>query len=359
MKRIDPNELLKRLVGIPSVSGDEAAVAEAVCRWAEARGLSVKMAGRNVVIRVGAAGGKRLLLNSHLDTVTPTAGWQTDPYRPEEDGGRIMGLGANDAKGCVTAMLCAVAQLSGAALAGEVVLALTVDEETGTTGDGLQGLLPQLGELDAAVIGEPTGLDVCNAQKGLLILNVETSGDARHAAHAHRIEGTNAVLEAARAILKLEDWSPVSDARGNHLVTCHVTTISGGTSRNVIPDGCAFTLDIRTLPGIATEQIVSAVAQRTGARVTVHSDRLQPFATRVAADIVRAARRARPEAVLVTSDTMSDAVWTRHVPTIKVGPGRTDRSHRAGEFITTDELAEGVAFYTRLVEEFFSPHWEA
>lgn len=358
MKTIDPVELLKALVAIPSPSGDESAVAEAVRQWAVERGLAAEMAGRNVVIRTGPAGGKRLLVNSHLDTVPPAADWRTDPHQPVEEDGRIIGLGANDAKGSVAAMLCAVAGLPSEALEGEVVLALTVEEETGQ-GAGLESVIEQLGELDAAVIGEPTSLGICNAQKGLLILKVETRGDARHAAHAHRIEGANAIVEAARAVIKLEGWAPEPNEGSKGVLTCHVTTIEGGTRRNMIADRCGFTLDIRTLEGVPTEEIVNAVAEKTGANVTVISDRLKPFHTGFRTAIVQAATRVRPMAPLIVSDTMSDAVWTRHLPTIKVGPGATDRSHRPGEYITREELVEGVDFYARLIREYFSPNGKA
>ncbi len=350
----DPVVLLRELVAIPSISGDENRVAQTVHAWAQERGMRSELAGRNVVIRVGASDSKRLLLNSHLDTVAPVASWKTDPFCPVLEDNRIIGLGANDAKGCVASMLSAVARLTDVPLAGEVVLALTVEEESGGTGNGLEKLINELDDLDAAVIGEPTGLSICRAQKGLLILEVTTKGVARHAAHAHRIEGENAVVEAARAILTLDGWRPGPVHALLGPTTCQVTTIHGGEKRNVIPDRCLFCLDLRTVPGASTEEIVKEVRSRTRADIHVRSDRLKPLETDEAAAIVQTAKRARPSASIVASSTMSDAVWTRHLPTIKVGPGQTERSHTAGEFITTEELNEGVAFYEKLIKEFFS-----
>lgn len=347
----EPAELLKELVAVPSVSGQEGALARSIVERATAWGLDVEAAGRNVVVRIGRPSGPRLLLNSHLDTVAPVAGWSHDPFVPEEHDGKISGLGANDAKGCVASMLCAAVQVATIDLPGQLVLALTVDEEIGGGGDGLERLIGELGDLDGAVIGEPTGLDVCIAQKGLLILEVETTGVARHAAHAHRLPGDNAITEAARAIAALDDWSPGPSDPLLGPVTCHVTTIEGGTRRNVIPDRCTFCLDIRTVDAESNETLVSQVQARTGADVRVRSDRLKPFATSPDSTIVRAARAVRPEARLVGSATLSDAVWTRHLPTIKVGPGETERSHTAGEFVTVDELERGVDFYRRLTVE--------
>ncbi len=351
MSSPDPAVLLKELVAVPSPSGEEGALARSILERAAAWGLRAEAAGRNVVIRVGSHSGPRVLLNSHLDTVAPVAGWTHDPFTPEERNGRISGLGANDAKGCVATMLCAAVQLAATDLQGQLVLALTVDEEIGGGGEGLEKLIEELGHLDAAVIGEPTGLDICIAQKGLLILEVETTGDARHAAHAHRLPGSNAITEAARAITALDGWSPGPEDPLLGPVTCHVTTIEGGTRRNVIPDLCTFCLDIRTVDADANQMLVSEVRLRTGADVRVRSDRLKPFSTSPDSAIVRAAQGIRPQARLVGSATLSDAVWTRHLPTIKAGPGETERSHTAGEYVTVDELEEGVEFYRRLAVE--------
>lgn len=350
MKKVEPARLLEELVAIPSTSGQEAAVASRIVEWAGERGLAVETWGRNVVLVKGRGPG-RLLLNSHLDTVPPAAGWRTDPFRPTRQGSRIVGLGANDAKGCVACMLCALDLLEDGELGGEVVLALTVEEETGC-GDGLESLVPELGRLDAAVIGEPTGLDVCRAQKGLLVVEVETRGTARHAAHAHAIPGPNAVVEAAGAIDALEGISFGEPHPLLGPVTCQVTTIRGGERHNVIPQRCVFDLDIRTVNGIATAEIVSRIVERTGARVHVRSERLRPFETDEGDPLVRAALAARPGARVVGSSTMSDGVWTRHLPTIKAGPGLSERSHAAGEFVTVEELEQGVAFYAGLVREY-------
>jgi acetylornithine deacetylase len=291
-------------------------------------------------------------MNTHLDTVPAGAGWDADPLEPVEENGRIVGLGACDAKGCLASMLCAAARLKETDLGGEVVLALTVEEETCATGQGLPQLLPELGHFDGVVVGEPTGLDVCLAQKGLLVLEAQTAGLARHAAHAHRISGPNAIVEAARGILALADGTlgPSHDVLGP--VTCQVTTISGGTRRNIIPDRCIYALDIRTVPGFGTEALTALVESRTGAQVRVISDRFPPFETAFEAPIVQAALRANPAAAVGGSETMSDAVWTRSFPTIKVGPGSTDCSHTAGEFIKVVELIEGTCFYERLIREF-------
>jgi len=346
-------ELVKALVATPSLSGKEVAAAKVVAGWAEERKLNVKRVGANVVITVPAGKGPRVLLNSHLDTVAPVAGWERDPYAPQVAGEKIVGLGANDAKGCVSAMLCAVADVAQSKmLKGEVVLALTVQEETG--GKGLEAIVGQLGHFDAAVIGEPTGLNICVAQKGLVLLEMVTTGTARHAAHAWRLPGKNAVTEAARAITKLEGWQPGAAHPLLGPVTCEVTRIDGGTRSNVIPDRCVVTLDVRTIPGLTPESVATQVEERTGAKVSVKSGRLQPMETDASSAIVTHAKRVLPGSPLIGSATLSDAVWTRHIPTIKIGPGETERSHTAGEYVTTTELNAGVEFYANLLTSYLA-----
>lgn len=351
----DPTELLREIIGIPSLSGEEENLAVYINNWAKRAGFEVKRIGRNVVVQAGYGDAGTLLFNSHMDTILPSPDWETDPFKPVLDNEGITGLGANDAKGSVAAMLGAALRIKNAKeIKGKVIIALTVEEERGGDG-GLSSIVSDLGKIDAAVIGEPTGLEICRAQKGLVILSVETDGKSRHAAHAHRIEGKNAVVEAARAILAMEGWQPnfvVHPLLGS--VTLQVTVINGGSRHNVISDRCSFTLDVRTVPGVSTSDIVEVVRTKTNSRVYVVSDHLKPFETDENAKIVLAATRARPSAKVVGSSTMSDAVWTRHIPTIKIGPGRTERSHTAGEYIEIKEFNDGIAFYERLIREYFS-----
>jgi acetylornithine deacetylase len=350
----NPVQLLKKLVSIPSVSGHEERIVDEIFNWVSAQNLRVERKGRNLVITIGKPGKRRLLYNSHVDTVAPVTSWETDPYSPVIVDDKIIGLGANDAKGPVTAMLFSIANSSKKRLDGEVILALTVDEEIEAVNEGLEQIIGELGNLDAAVIGEPTNLSICRSQKGRLLLEVETRGLARHAAHAHRITGKNAIVEAGKAIAATGNWTPGPDHPLLGPTTAQITTILGGDKQNVIPDRCTFTVDIRTVDDQQNDLLVAELEEITGAKVNVLSDRQSPFETDENSKIVTAAKKALPQASVVASATMSDAVWTRHLPTIKIGPGRTERSHTAGEYITIDELTKGIAFYEQLIENFFN-----
>ncbi|MBZ4398715.1 M20/M25/M40 family metallo-hydrolase [Myxococcus sp. MISCRS1] len=343
-------ELLQALVAIPSVSGDERLIADTVSGWAEGWGARVQRKGHNVWFSVGS-GPRRLLVNSHLDTVKPCAGWTYAPHAPEWREDRLYGLGSNDAKGCVTGMLVAARTLlaEGAPQGGEVVFAFTAEEETG--GQGLGTLLPELGPLDAAVVGEPTSLKPCTAQRGMLLLRCTAHGKSAHVAHAHKAQAVNAIHMAAGDISKLAELRfPSHPLLGE--ARAQVTQITGGLARNQVPDACEFFVDLRTTPSMDHAQVAKELGEALQSEVKVHSARYLPKATADHQPIVRAAIAASGEAP-VGSSTTSDWAFLGELPAVKVGPGDTLRSHLADEYITRAELEAGAAFYTRLLRGYF------
>jgi acetylornithine deacetylase len=349
-------ERLARLVAMPSVSGEESAIAEALGAELREAGLRVQRAGNNLWCEIGDAARPRLLLNSHFDTVPPAQGWSGDPWAPRLDEGRLTGLGANDAKGCVVALIEAVLATRrrlerGQHLGGTVVLALTAEEETG--GEGLGTIVEQLRPLDAALVGEPTGLVPMIAQRGLLVLRGVARGRSGHPANTPADDADNAILAAARDLSRLRefDWGPRHPLLGR--CHAHVTMISGGVARNVIPDTCEFYLDVRTTPLESHARLYRRLRDYLQSDLRVHSDRLVPVETDRAAAIVQAALRALPGAEPGGSPAMSDMVFLAGVPSVKSGPGQPSRSHTADEYILLDELRDGAAAYERIVQEYF------
>jgi acetylornithine deacetylase len=342
-------DLLTELVGTPSVSGDEKAIADRVQALLEGWGAAVSRQGNNLWAAVGQ-GGPRLLLNSHLDTVPACAGWDTDPFTPTWVGHRLHGLGANDAKGCVTALLLAFHQLlQKPPQDGTVVLALTAEEETG--GQGLRTILDPLGPLDAAVVGEPTGLEICAAQRGLLMLKVCAHGEAAHAAHAQL--GDNAVHKAARdiakiAAMKFEGHPLLGEARPQ------VTVIEGGRAKNAVPDACTYWVDLRTTPNLDHDAVAAEIAAQLEGEVKVHSARYLPKATDPSHPIVQAALQSAGRKGPVGSVTTSDWAFLGDLPAVKVGPGDTHRSHRPNEHLALAELEAAIPFYLGLVQSYFA-----
>jgi acetylornithine deacetylase len=350
-------ERLRRYVAVPSLSRQEGALARLIAADLEKAGLGLRHAGHNLWCEIGDAPRPRLLLNSHLDTVPPGQGWSHDPWTPEVHDGRLSGLGANDAKGCVAALIAAALTLHeqlvrGERLGGTVVLALTAEEEI--TGAGLGAILPQLGPLDAAIVGEPTGLVPMTAQRGLLILRGVARGRSAHPANTPPDTPDNAIMTAARDLLALRDfdWGPPHPLLGR--CHAHVTKIEGGIANNVIPDLCEFTLDIRTTPRETHAELYARLRAACRSELHVHSERLVPIETAADAPIVRAALQARPGIGPGGSPAMSDMVFLAGIPAVKIGPGESARSHTPDEYITGAELEAGAATYAHIVRTYFA-----
>jgi len=345
---MDPAALLQTLVGIPSVSGDEQALSDHLAGLLEAEGFEVRRQGANLWFELGTRG-PRLLLVSHLDTVPACEGWTQEAHKPWWSGERLYGLGANDAKGCVAAMVLAAAALRKEAegLEARAVFAFTTGEEIG--GKGIQELLPVLGKLDAAVVGEPTGLRICSAQRGMLILKCTARGEAAHVAHAHL--GDNAIHKAARDITKLsgmrfEPHVLLGETRAQ------TTVVSGGRARNQVPDQCEFFVDLRTTPNLSHADLTSRIGGELESDVAVHSGRYVAVATPVTDPVVRAALLASGNTGSIGSATASDWAFLAPLPAVKAGPGDTHRSHRPDEWLSLPELAAGQAFYEQVVRHY-------
>lgn len=344
---MNARELLAFLVGIPSVSGAETALADAFAARLSAAGFKVERAGNNLWFSVGTPGGPRLLLNSHVDTVPVATGWTRDPYGAKWQDDRLYGLGANDAKGCVAAMTMAALALREKAFDGEAVFAFTAEEETG--GAGIATVLDAIGPVDAALVGEPTGLAACTAQRGMLILRCTARGVSAHAAHAR--DAANAIHVAAHDIARLQAMTfEAHPALG--AARAQVTQVRGGRARNQVPDECEFFVDIRTTPNLDHEQLANTIAAELESEVVVHSARYLAKATPGNSAVLAAVLAAGANNV-ASSATTSDWAFLGDVPAVKIGPGDTHRSHTPDEYLLGCELDEAVAFYTAAVLEYF------
>lgn len=342
-------ELLQDLVRIPSESGHEEAVVSRLDSALRELGLKPEVLGRNITASWDGGEGPLLLLNSHTDTVPVGEGWSRDPLGASIEDGKIYGRGANDAKGCLTAMLLGAHRaFSSRAPKGRVLLAATCEEEV--LGQGLEKLLPELPRPDAAVVGEPTGLSPAVAQKGLLLLEITAAGRSAHAAWGG---GENAVLSAARDALALSELSFEREHAVLGRTSLHVTQIAGGARHNVIPDRCKLVVDVRTTPAEAVEDILARVKGAVRGEVSVRSSRLSSVETDPSHPIVKAALCANPSAKPYGSPTLSDWVFLKGIPTVKAGPGDSRRSHAPDEYLEVRELEEGVLFYEKLIRSYF------
>lgn len=357
--QIDVLKLHSDLVGIPSLSREEGTIADFIEDYLTAHDVAVDRFGNNIVFSLGT-GSRTLLLNSHLDVVPPSQDHPFDPFTPTVQGGRIYGRGAVDAKASVSAMISAVLSLKQEGWIpndGRIVVALTVCEELGGNQNGLDSILSRIPEPDAAIVGEPTMMEPCVAQKGLLILKLVSKGRTAHAARSHL--GVNAVELMAEDILRLKGltFDRVHPYLGETTLT--VTTIEGGNARNVVPDLCVSYLDIRSTPSYTHDELASMVRNAVQADVQVHSKRLIPVETAADEAIVRACLSANPEGRPFGSPTVCDWVFLGGVPAVKMGPGDSSLSHTGDEHIETSELVRGADIYRRTIRAYFEAHTES
>lgn len=354
MPELDVISLHKDLVRFPSLSDEEGPIADFVENFVQSHGVAVGRHEDNVYFWIGE-GDDTLLLNTHLDVVPPSSGHPYDPFDPVEKDGRIYGRGSVDAKAssaAMTAALLSLAQAGWTPANGRVMVALTTHEETGGVYNGLENLRPHLPELSAALVGEPTDLQPCVAQKGLLILNAHARGKTAHAARSHL--GENAIAKAAHDIERLGsfEFDREDPFLGNPTIT--VTTIEGGSARNVVPDLCTFTLDIRTTPAYSHDELITRIGEFLDSDVEVHSKRIVPVATPLDSRIVRACLKANPDAEPFGSPTASDWIFLHDVPTVKIGPGSSELSHTAEESVPVEQLRRAVTVYRAVIESYFA-----
>ena len=359
MKPTSPTEitLLAELVAIPSVSGDEAAVASRVAETARGWGLDVRTDATGVTLEVKSPRpGTTLALVSHLDVVPPGEGWTRDPFAPAIEDGRLYGRGSGDAKASVAAMLCAARDVAqqGGPPSGRLLVLLGLGEETRHT--SMPQLASSAGPIDAAVVGEPNNLDIAIAQRGLMMVVLVARGEQRHAGYADENGGkfVNATQRLARDLIAL---GAVARERPHPLLghpTITPTMLEAGIGRNVTPPVARAVLDVRTTPAWSHGEIAEALRQALESEVVVTSDRLVPCETPADSRLLAAARRVRPAARTFGSPTCSDWVFLRDRDAIKCGPGTSRNSHAPDEWVTLAEVSAAREFYARLAREYLA-----
>jgi acetylornithine deacetylase len=345
----DLRALHRTIVAIPSVSGNEAALADFVQAFLGRTGVEVLRIDDDVVAVAGQ--GPTILLNSHLDTVPPAPGWTMPPFEATVVDGRVFGLGSNDAKAPVAAMIAAFMRLLSDPAPCRVVLTLVAGEETG--GRGTEHLVPRLKELglwpDAVVVGEPTDLEIAVAQKGLMVLELRAAAASCHAANRRAMGLPNPIVDLARDLVALAGLDLGEPDPYLGPITVEPTVLSGGTARNVVPAEASSILDVRVNPRPDSDAVLVLFRGAVRGQIKVLSDRLRPVSVDPGDPIVKAALAVRPSARTFGSRGLSDWVFFNEVPGIKVGPGRTERSHTADEFVQETEVTEGARFYEALV----------
>jgi acetylornithine deacetylase/succinyl-diaminopimelate desuccinylase-like protein len=338
--------LLQKLIATPSFSKEEANTAAILENFLKEQGVLSQRMGNNVWAKNKFYNEAlpTLLLNSHHDTVRPNPGYTREPFKPEIVDGKLYGLGSNDAGGPLVSLIAAFLHYyERRNLKFNIVMAASAEEEISGTG-GIESIWKSLQPIEFAVVGEPTLCQMAIAEKGLMVLDCVAKGKAGHAA---REEGVNAIYEAMKDIewIKGYQFDKVSPTLGKVKMT--VTIINAGKQHNVVPAECTYTIDVRVTDKYSLEEVLEVIKKNVKSEVTPRSLRMRPSGIAEDHPLVLSAKKLGLE--LYGSPTTSDQAMIP-VPSVKIGPGDSARSHSADEFIYVDEIKKGIVTYISLLD---------
>lgn len=341
-------ELLKQLIATPSFSKEEQDTASIIKIFLEERGIDAKQFKYNVwaVNKHYDASKPTILLNSHHDTVKPNKGYTLEPFTPIVRDGKLFGLGSNDAGGPLVSLLATFLHFYDRTdLSHNLLFAASAEEEISGK-DGIEILLPELPPIAAAIVGEPTLMQMAVAERGLMVLDAVSHGRAGHAA---REEGENAIYKALKDIEWFSQFkfSKVSELLGP--VKTSVTVIeTDNKAHNVVPAQCRFVVDVRVNELYTFEEILQVIRENVQCEVTPRSTRLR--STSIALDHPLVKAGITLGRTYYGSPTTSDKALMPF-QALKMGPGDSARSHTADEFIYIEEIEIGIALYIDLLNQ--------
>lgn len=337
--------LLKSLISIPSLSRDEEKAADYLQNYIEMQGMTTGRKGNNIWCLSPMFDLKKptLLLNSHIDTVKPVNGWRKEPYTPLEENGKLYGLGSNDAGASVVSLLHVFLQLCRTTQAYNLIYLASCEEEVSGKG-GIECVLPELPPIEFAIVGEPTEMQPAIAEKGLMVLDVTAYGRSGHAA---RNEGDNAIYKVLNDIAWFRDYRFAKESAFLGPVKMSVTMINAGTQHNVIPDRCTFVVDIRSNECYSNQEIFDEIQKHITCEAKARSFRLS--SSHVSPEHPLVEKAVAMGRTPFGSPTLSDqALMT--FSSMKMGPGKSSRSHTADEFIFIKEIEEAIEMYLNLLD---------
>ncbi len=337
---------LKGLIATPSLSRQEGPAAGLASGLLESNGIKVQRHLNNIwAMHPGYKEGQpSLLLNSHLDTVQATGAWTKDPFKPEVSGGKLYGLGSNDAGASLAALMATFIYFQKLNLPFNLIIAATAEEEI-SGHNGIESIFQLLGPVDLAIIGEPTCMELAVAEKGLLVLDCQSLGRAGHAA---RNEGLNAIYEAMPDMEWFRNFRFEKESEFLGPVKMSVTQVNAGYQHNVVPDTCSFVVDVRSNENYSNAELLEIIRSHVSCATEARSLRLNSSRLPEVHPLFSIARELNIPCY--GSPTTSDQAV---IPctSVKMGPGNSARSHTADEYVELDELRNGIETYIRVVEK--------
>ena len=337
--------LLSSLVSIPSVSREEEQVADFLQHYMERSGIMTGRSGNNIWCISPMFDTKKptILLNSHIDTVKPVNGWRKQPFTAKMEDGKLYGLGSNDAGASVVSLFEVYRYLSATEQAYNLIFLASCEEEVSGK-NGIESVLPQLPPIALGVVGEPTEMHPAIAEKGLMVLDVTAHGKAGHAA---RDEGENAIYKALDDIQWFRNYRFPKESSFLGPVKMSVTQVNAGTQHNVVPDICTFVVDIRSNECYSNEELFQEICSHIQSEAKARSFRLN--SSHIDAEHPFVKRAVELGRTPFGSPTLSDQALMRF-PSVKIGPGKSSRSHTADEYIRVSEIEEAIGMYIKILD---------
>ncbi|MEO1434959.1 MAG: M20 family metallo-hydrolase [Bacteroidota bacterium] len=339
-------ELLKALIQLPSLSGEEHQTADLLQDYFHQKGILATRKFNNVWVKNAFWSNDKpiLLLNSHHDTVKPVDSWSINPFYPLSQDGKLYGLGANDAGASLVSLIQVFLHFYAKQdLPFNLLLVASAEEEI--SGErGISAVLPHFPKIDLGIIGEPTQMLMAVAEKGLMVIDAVMKGESGHAA---RQEGINSIYLAQSDVQKLRTFEFPKQSEWLGKTLAQITQIEAGYQHNIVPDTCQYVIDVRTTDQYTNREAFEILDDLLDAELTARSFRLNPSGLSSDHGLFQAGQSMGIKAF--GSPTLSDQALMAF-PTVKMGPGKSERSHTADEFILTREIESGIQTYIEYIE---------
>lgn len=373
------SKLLQQLVAIDSINPDlvpggagEGNIARFVAEWLERAGLEVELdepaPGRPNAIGIarGTGGGRSLMLNAHMDTVGVVG--MDRPHDPFVKDNRLYGRGAYDMKGGLAAIMAAAAVARQRNLRGDVIVTAVVDEEYASIGTSS---IVKRWHADAAIVTEPTELNICVAHKGFIWLELETTGIAAHGSRPDL--GVDAIAKMGKVLVGLEKLDRSLRSAPSHRLlrsgSLHASLIQGGQELSSYPQQCLLSVERRTIPGETQEQVESQILGIVGQAAATDPDFKASLRTTLVRDafevsedelIVKTLQRqarsllSHEPTILGATPWMDSAILSATgIPTVVFGPGG-EGAHAVVEWSDLEQVERCSEILIAVAEEFCS-----
>ena len=341
-------ELLQKLIETPSFSSEEDQTALLIENWFLVNNIPFERQNNNIWAynKYFDASKRTILLNSHHDTVKPNGNYTNDPFQAFIENGKLFGLGSNDAGGCLVSLLATFTYFYDKPELNYnfVIVASAEEESSGPL--GLKSVLKYLKNIDFAIVGEPTLMQLAIAEKGLLVLDVSVNGTSSHAAHPN---GDNSIYNALDVIQWFKNYEFDKNSETLGKVKMTVTQLKAGHQHNVVPSHCDLVVDIRVNDRYKNEEVLQIVQRAMPSNVDVQPRSLHLGSSSIPIDHPIVKSGITLGRSTYGSPTLSDQS-VLSCPSLKLGPGDSTRSHSANEFIYVDEIREGIDLYIKILE---------